>query len=78
LWGSRLRPTPPTPQANWLYAAAAAQMSIVLEKYDPARAKAYRDSAIRAMEWAAKNSKCLTYMAMQRSMKTGARSICIA
>ena len=47
--------TPPTPQANWLFAAAAAQMSIVLEKYDAARAKTYRDSAIKAMDWAAKN-----------------------
>jgi endoglucanase len=55
LVGQPTATTPPTPQANWLYAAAAAQMSIVLEKYDAARAKAYRDSAIRAMEWAAKN-----------------------
>lgn len=47
--------TPPTPQTCWLYAAAAAQMSLVMEKYDAARAKTYRDSAIRAMEWAAKN-----------------------
>ncbi len=49
--------TPPAPQSCWLYAAAAAQMSIVLEKYDPARAKIYRDSAVRAMEWAARNPK---------------------
>lgn len=47
--------TPPTPQTCWLYAAAAAQMSLVLEKYDPARARSYRESAMRAMEWAAKN-----------------------
>lgn len=47
--------TPSSPQTCWLYAAAAAQMSLVLEKYDPARAKTYRDSALRAMDWAAKN-----------------------
>ncbi len=47
--------TPPTPQTCWLYAAAAAQMSIVLEKYDAARAQTYRESALKAMEWAAKN-----------------------
>lgn len=47
--------TPPTPQTCWLYAAAAAQMSLVLEEYDAARAKTYRDSAFKAMDWAAKN-----------------------
>ncbi len=47
--------TPSNPQTCWVYAAAAAQMSLVLQKYDPTRANSYRDSALRAMEWAAKN-----------------------
>jgi endoglucanase len=47
--------TPPTPQTSYVYAAAAAQMSLALQKHDAARAKTYRDSAVRAMEWAANN-----------------------
>jgi endoglucanase len=55
LLGQPTAVTPPMPATCQLWAAAAAQMSIVLEKYDPARAKLYRDSALRAMEWAEKN-----------------------
>ncbi|MBC8140665.1 MAG: glycoside hydrolase family 9 protein [Armatimonadetes bacterium] len=47
--------TPPTPETCYVYAAAAAQMSVMLQKYDAKRAAAYRDSALRAMDWAAKN-----------------------
>lgn len=47
--------TPPTPQTCWVYSAAAARMALDLNKYDVTRSKAYRDSAIRAMDWAAKN-----------------------
>ena len=47
--------TPSSPQTCWLYAAAAAQMSLVLEPYDAARAQTYRQSALKAMEWAASN-----------------------
>ncbi len=47
--------TPPTPATCHLYAAAAAQLALALRKYDPARAEAYRTSALRAMEWAEKN-----------------------
>jgi len=47
--------TPPTPQTCHVYAAAAAQLSLALQRYDAARAKTYRESALRAMEWAAKN-----------------------
>jgi len=47
--------TPSTPQTCWVYAAAAARMSMALGKYDAQRAKAYRESAIKAMDWAAKN-----------------------
>jgi endoglucanase len=48
--------TPPTPQTCHLYAAAAAHMAVVLEKYDAARAAAYRESALRAMAWAEANA----------------------
>ncbi|MBC8104389.1 MAG: glycoside hydrolase family 9 protein, partial [Cytophagales bacterium] len=47
--------TPPTPDTCYVYAAAAAQMSVSLQKYDPKRARTYRGSALKAMEWAAKN-----------------------
>jgi endoglucanase len=47
--------TPPTPQTCHVYAAAAAQLSLALQRYDAARARAYRESALRAMDWAAKN-----------------------
>jgi endoglucanase len=49
--------TPPTPQTCHLYAAAAAQTAFVLEKYDSARAAAYRESALRAMAWAEANPR---------------------
>ena len=39
-----------------MYAAAAARLAIVLEKYAPARAKAYRESAILATAWAERNT----------------------
>lgn len=47
--------TPPNPQTNHLYAAAAAQMSLNLARYNPALAARYKDSALRAMAWADKN-----------------------
>ncbi len=47
--------TPPTPQSNFIYAAAAAHMAYVLANSDPRLAAAYRTSALRAMEWADKN-----------------------
>jgi endoglucanase len=46
---------PATPPGNHMYAAAAAQMAHVLKKYAPARAEDFRESAIRAYEWAGKN-----------------------
>ena len=46
---------PPTPRASIHYAATAAQMSKVLEKYDPKLAEEYRESALAAMEWVEKN-----------------------
>ncbi len=46
---------PPTPQTCHLYAAAAAQLSLALAKYDPALAAKYKQSALRAMAWADKN-----------------------
>lgn len=48
--------TPPTPQTCHSYAAAAAQLSLALRKYDSERAEAYRDSALRAMEWAERHA----------------------
>jgi endoglucanase len=47
--------TPPTPQTCHLYAAAAAHVAFVVEKYDSARAAVYRASALRAMAWAEAN-----------------------
>jgi endoglucanase len=47
--------TPPTPDTCYVYAAAAAQMSLSLQKYDAKRAQTYRDSALKAMDWAARN-----------------------
>ncbi|MDQ3814863.1 MAG: glycoside hydrolase family 9 protein, partial [Armatimonadota bacterium] len=47
--------TPPPPQTCHVYAAAAARLSLALEKYDATRAKSYRESALRAMAWAARN-----------------------
>lgn len=49
--------TPPTPGACQLWAAASAQMAIVLDQYDAPGAKAYRESALRAMAWADGNAK---------------------
>lgn len=48
--------SPPTPQTCILYAAAAAQMSLNLKAYDAPLAELYRQSAIRAMDWAEKNT----------------------
>ncbi len=48
--------TPPTPQTAHLYAAAAAQLSLNLAKYDPTLAATYKTSAVRAMAWADKNA----------------------
>jgi endoglucanase len=38
--------------SSWLYAASAARAAFALEKYDPKLASAYRESALRAAEWA--------------------------
>jgi len=48
--------TPSTPQTCHLYAAAAAHMAFVLEKYDADRAAVFRASALRAMAWADANA----------------------
>ena len=37
---------------SWTYAGVAAQAARLLESYDPAKAKLYRESAVRAMRWA--------------------------
>ncbi len=48
--------TPPTPQGNHLYAAAAARLSLALRDYQPELAETYRRSAERAMDWAERNA----------------------
>ena len=42
----------PDPWSSYLYAGVAAQVAVVLERYDPARAAAYADSALAAASWA--------------------------
>ena len=42
----------PDPWTTWEYAATAAKAAFVLRAYDPALAEEYRESALRAMEWA--------------------------
>ncbi|MET9395489.1 glycoside hydrolase family 9 protein [Streptomyces sp. NPDC006624] len=49
--------TPSTPQVSYAYAAAAAQLSLVLRRYDPRLSATYRASATRAMEWAVANAQ---------------------
>lgn len=48
--------SPPTPQTNRLYAAAAAQMSLLLKNNNPTLSQTYRTSAERAMAWADANA----------------------
>jgi len=42
---------PPTPEACIAYAGTAAQMAIILGKYNESLAAEYRESAIKAMDW---------------------------
>ncbi|MFE1440176.1 glycoside hydrolase family 9 protein [Streptomyces sp. NPDC058739] len=49
--------TPSTPQVSYAYAAAAAQLSLVLRRYDPRLSEKYCASAARAVEWAAANAQ---------------------
>ena len=42
----------PDPWSSFIYASVAARLAGVLERYDAALAATYRDSAVRAMEWA--------------------------
>jgi endoglucanase len=42
----------PDAYSSYIYAATAAQAAYVLERYDPALAAVYRESALRAMEYA--------------------------
>jgi endoglucanase len=42
----------PDPAASWYYAAVAARAGRIVEPFDAARARDYRDSAARAMRWA--------------------------
>jgi endoglucanase len=41
--------------SSYLYAGAAAKAAGVVAAYDPARAKGYQDSAVKAIEWAEKD-----------------------
>lgn len=55
LLGQPTAVTPPTPQTCHVYAAAAAHLALVLQAYDAELAAAYRESAVRAMAWAAQH-----------------------
>ncbi len=41
----------PDPWSGYIYTSIAGRLATVLERYDAALAKVYRDSALRAMEW---------------------------
>jgi endoglucanase len=43
--------TPPSLEANYDFAAVAARLSLILRKYDAAKALAYYNAAINAMNW---------------------------
>jgi endoglucanase len=48
--------TPSMPQTCHAFAAAAAQLSLALERYDAPLAARYREAALRAMDWADNNA----------------------
>ena len=52
---------PPCPEANITYAATAAHMAILLEKYDEKLSLEYRESALGAMNWVLNNPNAPGY-----------------
>jgi endoglucanase len=52
---------PPCPEANLTYAATAAHMAILLEKYDKKLSLEYKESAISAMNWVLNNPNAPGY-----------------
>jgi endoglucanase len=68
----------PDAQASYLYAGVAAETARVLAAYDPVRADGYRESALRAMNWAEDNPVSDDVSDETADNVTGARSAAAA